>query len=611
MGLFSMGSKILRLSSEVIDQIAAGEVVERPSHMVKELIENAIDAQANQMDIEIQMGGRSVQIQDDGVGMNREDLSLALDRHATSKICSSSDLWCLQSYGFRGEALASIASVSKLTLTSKGQGDTTLGHQIRSDFGHTSEVYEVSSSQGTTVRIESLFENVPARLKFLRSDSSEISHIKTVVRAMALAHPKIQFRLLQDGKLQSFWPPCSSELKRVEQVLSISTAYFTESFQDSSHVRMVFGNPRESYPTSKNIYLFVNQRWVQDRSLYAAVTEAYRNLLMTKQYPLAVVWVEVDPSSVDVNIHPTKSQVKFQDPSRIFRLVQSTLRSALEEAPWLSSETSSMSSSKSNGTTRDDFRSHYEQTSLWSTIKDSESPPIAEFGRTHYAQKLEPLEEASSPRNEESHTSLEIGPEVSERGYWSSLQVIGQAHLTYIVAQSEKALILIDQHAAHERIVFEDLMNCWKSQSRPNVQNLLIPLTLDFSEDCIESLLASKEELERVGIEIDAMGPSSLVVRAHPVEIRERGLVQALERLAHERLRQGESFALETWMGELFASMACHSVIRAGQPLSQREMVQLLSDMDRHPLSSFCPHGRPVSVEYPFSKMERDFGRTV
>ncbi|MGZ5280092.1 MAG: DNA mismatch repair endonuclease MutL, partial [Pseudobdellovibrionaceae bacterium] len=321
------------LSNDVIDQIAAGEVVERPAHLVKELVENSLDAGATKISVEFAMGGRYTKITDDGSGIDSKELARALDRHATSKIQLSEDLWRLKSFGFRGEALASIASVSKLTLISKTSGQETAARVI-SEFGKVGSVDAIGGSFGTSITTENLFENVPARLKFMKSAAAESSRIKITLKALALSHPSVEFRITQDGELVSFWPGCESRLERAKQILGVN---LFEGQAERGNVRAyaVFADPKTVQKTAKDIWFFAQNRWIQDRSLQAAVMEAYRHLLMHGEYPIAAVWVETNPEDIDVNIHPTKSQVKFADPSLAFRAVQASIRDNLEKAPWI------------------------------------------------------------------------------------------------------------------------------------------------------------------------------------------------------------------------------------------------------------------------------------
>lgn len=640
------------LSPEVVNQIAAGEVVERPAHLVKELVENSIDAGASRVHVEFFDGGRIVKVIDNGKGMAPEDLPKSLERFATSKISKTDDLWSLRTFGFRGEALASIASVSKLTLTSRREGDEQ-AHQLISEYGTKKEMDKVGGSQGTTIFIENLFENTPARLKFLKSDTAESTAIKTTLRAMALSHFDVEFRIQENGKMIHFWPACKTRKDRVEQILEIKPLFEGEATRGNVHAYAVFADPHNVAKTAKNIWLFAQNRWVQDRSLQAAVNEAYRNLLMHGEYPIAVVWVETEPDCVDVNIHPTKSQVKFQDSSLAFRAVAAALRGTLEQAPWLeeslrpqrpqplsdvsasdysstqglpnfatgistgSAVGGSTAALESKGNSAESFSPNptvnlaFQDTSLNVTQfqkKDFKFPTTAvSEPRIGY----ETLKRSAASR--EDFVNSQINPQEekeSPRGFWSSLEVLGQANLTYIVTQNREKIVFVDQHAAHERVVFEKLMVTWKG-GKVDVQDFLFPLAIDMSPEKVEAILLYAKDIERLGVHIEALGPGTVGVKAAPLIIKEAILSSVLDKMAHEIVEQGGSFSLEKVVGDICATMACHSVVRAGQALGLDQMKSLLRDMDMFPLSSFCPHGRPVSVEYPFYKLEKDFGRIV
>lgn len=612
------------LPPEVVDQIAAGEVVERPAHLVKELVENSIDAGASRVHVEFFDGGRIVKVIDNGKGMSPEDLPRALERFATSKISKTDDLWKLRTFGFRGEALASIAAVSKLTLTSRREGDEQ-AHQLVSEYGRKKDLDKVGGSRGTTILIENLFDNTPARLKFLKSDAAENTAIKTTLKAMALSHYNVEFRIQENGKLVSFWPACKNRKDRVEQILEIKPLFVGEASRENVHAYAVFADPHNVAKTAKNIWLFAQNRWIQDRSLQAAVNEAYRSLLMHGEYPIAVVWVEVDPDCVDVNIHPTKSQVKFQEPSLAFRAVAGALRGTLEQAPWLAedqrprppqplSDVSAADYSSTQGLPN--FAAAMPKENL--AFQDS-SLSVTQFQKKEFnfptstvnepKMDYQTLAQAAVSR-EALMTSVAKSEPEAPRGYWSSLEVLGQANLTYIVTQARDKIVFVDQHAAHERVVFEKLMSAWKG-GKVDVQDFLFPLAVDMSPEKVEALLGIAKDIERLGVHIESLGPGTIGVKAAPLMIKESILSSVLDKMAHEIVDQGGSYSLERVVGDICATMACHSVVRAGQALGMDQMKSLLRDMDIFPLSSFCPHGRPVSVEYPFYKLEKDFGRIV
>lgn len=631
------------LSGDVVDQIAAGEVVERPAHMIKELIENSLDAQATQIHIEWSQGGRSVRILDNGSGMSLEDLKICLERHSTSKIVKSEDLWKLKSFGFRGEALASISSVSELTISSRLHSAES-AWQMSASFGVKSEPVPVSSQAGTVIRIENLFQNVPARLKFLKSDAAESAQIKNMLKALAMAHPHVEIRAQENGKLVFFYSKTDSHLQRVEQVLEVKPLYENRSAREGVQAYAVFADPHTVSKTTKNIWLFAQNRWIQDRSLQVACLEAYRSLLMHGEYPTCVVWVTTEPDFIDVNIHPTKSQVKFQEASLAFRAVQASLRDGLEKAPWLHRKNNSIDEAdfkpfvglnNQNSQIQNQFINqdinkyqnskefknqnnyqnqsfsgdHFDRTQFKKKTFEIPSTPLSSFhlqkeARTHLINQITPA----------SHKDSNMDPQASDNheklGSWSALEVIGQAHLTYIVCQAKDKIVFVDQHAAHERVGYEKLMSAWKG-GKIDVQEYLFPLAIDLSPEKIEALVKIKSDFEKLGVFFEELGPGTIGVKAAPIILKESIFGSIFESMANDLIDYGGSFRFEKAIGDLCATMACHSVVRAGQALSLEQMRTLLSEMDEFPLSSFCPHGRPVSVEYPIYRLEKDFGRIV
>lgn len=615
------------LSPEVVDQIAAGEVVERPAHLVKELVENSLDAGATAITVEFSDGGRYVKVVDNGKGIPPEQLPKALERFATSKISKSDDLWKLHTFGFRGEALASIAAVSKLNLTSRPPGSEK-AHQLLCEFGKKTSVDPVGGSEGTVITIQELFENVPARLKFLKSPAAEATQIKTTLKALALAHAEVEFRVYEKNELISFWPACKSRKARVEQILEIKPMYEGQAHRENVTAYAVFADPHQVAKTARNIWLFAQNRWIQDRSMQAAVMEAYRNLLMHGEFPIAAVWIEIDPEYIDVNIHPTKSQVKFHNPSLAFRAVQAAVRETLEKAPWTPEARISESPKATEPLTLNDFAPR----EALRTPPSQSSFHHQSFQTTQYKKKDFPLQIATEQaeirreaislatdfrqkeKDEENPFVKVVGKTevaVKTKGsYWSSLEVLGQANLTYIICQSRDKLVFVDQHAAHERVVFERLMEAWRG-GKMEVQEFLFPLAVDLTPDKVEALQNLFPDIEKLGVYVEVLGPTTVGVRAAPTLIKESILSSVLDKMAGEALDLGGSFSMEKVVGDICATMACHSVVRAGQALSTEQMKNLLLEMDEFPLSSFCPHGRPVSVDYPYVKLEKDFGRIV
>jgi DNA mismatch repair protein MutL len=592
--------EIHKLSEQVIGQIAAGEMLERPAHLIKELIENSLDAGSTEIDLDVSLGGRFVRLTDNGSGIRKEDLSLAVERFCTSKISASEDLFKLSSFGFRGEALASTAAVSRLTITSRPAASSH-AFQLVSDFGKRVDPVESGHGPGTTVMVEGLFENVPARLKFLRSDSAELSRIKRVFKAFALIRPSVSFRLRLAGQLALYYQAThdnsDSWRQRVEQVLE-KKLFVTEKTVGSVRVRACFGSASVVEKTSQNIWVFVQGRFVQDKSIQSAVIEGYRTLLMHGEYPVAAIDVTVSPDEVDVNIHPTKTQVKFLKPSDVFRAVHGTIRDFFSKEG--TAPQPGEISPLENVEPRQSFL-------FGGNAQAGESYSLENYDTVQFKTKDFLSGDSQAPlvvRSETAAYQARFGD------FWSQLQVLGQAHHTYIVAQSRRSLFLVDQHAAHERVAFETLMQNFRDQNF-EVQSYLIPFTIEFEADEVECLIQETAFFLRMGLELDQMSPTTVAVRSAPSILKESSLAQSLRKWVSDYKMKGESFAIEKTVSDLFASLACHSVVRAGQALSSEEMKGLLEQMDQFAFSGYCPHGRPVYMEYTFSELDRNFGRIV
>ncbi len=637
---------IQTLTTEVINQISAGEVVERPANMVKELLENSIDAGANKIEVHFSEGGRFVQIKDNGCGIKDSELHLALSPHSTSKIATLKDIWLINSYGFRGEALASIAEVSDLTLVSKPVDQKQAG-RLRSAFGKKTSVEHTGSEKGTTVIVKELFQQTPARLKFLKTPASETALIKNTVKAMALVHPQIEFRVLHGNKLLFYWPIVENLQKRVERILSLNNTFYTNTTSGGVNVEAVFCAPNETVATRRQMWFFVGKRWVEDSTIHSAVMSAYRSLLMHGEYPIVVLNLSCPPADLDVNVHPAKSKIRFKNSSIIFRTIHHSLRKVLEKAPWIVSENQKPTVSTEQEIsfpgmefkqTRLQQKHFNSQPGAYETDfqeKENFEKKLSDFSRPISSKNPSdrPTNLFSQPSTESKDMSSTIqsiksmnmnqgvvtdvsSVEAQERredqkkNYWSSLHILSQAHLTYILAQNRSSIIFIDQHAAHERALYEKLMQSWNT-GKGEVQNRLVPLALDLEESLVSALLAVQKDLLKMGLEMECSGPEGLVIHSAPAILKDVALQKSLVQLADEIKSLGGSFAIEKKIADLCASMACHSAIRAGQALSKEEMKALLIQMDEFPLSSFCPHGRPVFVNYPLSRLERDFGRRV
>lgn len=591
------------LSPEVRDQIAAGEVVERPAHLVKELIENSLDAGATELQVRVSNQARNIEVIDNGSGIAQNELALALERFATSKIRVTDDLWNLSTFGFRGEALASACAISRLQLTSR-KGEDKSAHQIKAEFGKLGTIASVSGEPGTKLLLKDLFENVPARLKFLKSESAENQAVRQVIKSFALAQPQFDLKYFENEKLMAYYAKTDNWLKRCENVLEAEGQLYASTFLNEDwKAEVVFSSPQFVSRTAKQMWFFVQGRWVQDRSLQAAVMDAYRSLLMHGEYPYVVVKLSLPPDQVDVNIHPTKSQVKFLNPSQAFRTVHHALRQALETAPWLKSyaiqpeKPSKLEDSSSKVNSAEQLGWHNQDSSFGQTRYQSKTSSLT-TGVT-----LAQLETAVESRE----TFQPISTESNHR-IWSRLEVIGQLSLTYIITQSEDGLVLIDQHAAHERVAFERLMKGYR-EGGIQTQDFLFPLAVDLTGAQMEALQTQQAQLQKLGLYFELLGPTTIGVVSCPLFMKESSLAYLLTKTADEILEMGGSFQFDKKLIDICATFACHSVVRAGQSLSIMEMKSLLEQMDEFPHSSFCPHGRPVSVRWSLIELEKEFGR--
>ncbi len=593
---------IHKLDPQLTNLISAGEVLERPAQLVKELIENSLDAGATNLVVKVAEQGRELEISDDGHGMSAADLGICVDRFTTSKIREEADLWRLASFGFRGEALASLAAVADVEIRSRRGQDE--GHSLRVAFGEKKSIAKVSCPLGTLLSVRDLFANVPARLKFLKTEIGELQAIRQVVKAVACGRADVGFKYFEKGQLVLQFPK-ETAADRAKRVLHLSEVFSGTWSGDGMRVQAYFSSPMEVQKTSRNLWLFVQGRWVQDRSLTAAILEAYRTFLMIGEFPSAAVFIEMSPDKVDVNVHPAKREVKFSEPSLVFKGVKRSIQQSLETSPWLKQDLPNPSPnfSAKPGASEQPLDS-IEQVAT----KSPDPLPLlplddlrVQFKRVDFHAPASPsyLAEVSVP--------AEAGKTV--RGYWQQLQVIGQANLTYMVCESGAEMIFIDQHAAHERILFERLRSAQK-QGRFQGQNLLVPLQLQASKEVIEGLWRHKDEFEVLGVRCSLLGLETLAIESKPDQISDKALVKGLTKMG-ESLLDGKVISyLQHHLDDLFASWACHSAVRAGQALSVVQMQELLCMMDEAPQSSFCPHGRPVSIRWSYHEVEKDFGRT-
>jgi len=564
------------LDPEVVAQIAAGEVVERPASVVKELVENSLDAASSQIGVEVKGGGVSlIRVTDNGVGVPSAELELVFQRYATSKIASLDDLESISSLGFRGEALPSITAVAQVDIVSSATGEST-GSYLSLKEGTAVNRGSQGRSQGTTVTVRNLFRSVPARLKFLKSPATENGHITNVVSQYALAFPKVKFTLSLDGRIVLRTPGSGQLIDSVIEVYGLEVAHNMlevdsgdqgwegEAATLSLLVTGMVGAPTISRSSRGYLSFFVNHRWISSRLLAWAVEEAYHGLLMTGKHPVAIINISLPAKEIDINIHPAKSEVKFQNESLVFGAIQKAVRRALIElAP----------------------------------------PPKIEEVTTTYSVSSQALWASTGT----GYNPTTLPPVVSPTLAFSlpALRLLGQLSGSYVIAEGPDGLYLIDQHAAHERIIFEKIKH-QVSHQEIGVQGLLEPVTLEVNPKQDAVLKSQYENLTEFGFLIEPFGDRTYLIRTVPVLLYQKDWAGVLRELWDSLLGEDKG----DWIEKIAISIACHSAVRAGQMLSDDEMRELIRQLEQVTIPNTCPHGRPTMIYLSSGRLEREFGRS-
>ena len=622
------------LRPEVIDQIAAGEVIERPASVVKELLDNAIDAGAHTITIETTAGGRAqVRICDDGCGMSPSSARLALERHATSKIRSVDDLWGLGSLGFRGEALPSIASVSRMTITTRREGDLA-ATRIVIEASRLIGVTEVGAPVGTTVEVDNLLHNLPARLKFLKGEATEATHITELIGRVAMAHPHLHLRLKHNGRTALETPPDRDGFARAQALLGGRiSARMVETNGEESGVRVTayLGAPELAQATARGVQLFVGKRPIRDRGLLHAVTMGFGELIARGRYPIAIVHVEVPAGAVDINVHPQKLEVRFSDATEVCAAVRHVVQAGVARAPWraelggsgpmhVSAHTSvAPPRLPLDGAPATQLSARYAQQlreaqgSLgFAATSASTREWVAQIRRDSKASRVAEARGSRMPGDAPAEPADPVdlaegsGPPPAT-GFFSALRYLGQLDLTYLVCDGDGELVLVDQHSAHERVELERL-RAHGTAADVAVQRLLFPTTIDVTQGELELVGRVGELLARVGFEVEPFGAATLAIKAVPAGIRHTDPTQLLRNLLTEWAAEGAP-SDEQRVDRLLAEIACHSVVRAGDRLSPSEAEALLRGLDGVEQSAHGPHGRPILLRLPLAEIARRFGR--
>ncbi len=657
-----MSVTIRILPEQLTNKIAAGEVVERPASVVKELVENALDAGGGDIIVEIESGGkRLIRVTDDGHGMSREDALLSLERHATSKIASDSDLFTLTSLGFRGEALPSIASVSRCTLASRVQ-ESLEGTEIYAEGGRIREVKACGMARGTVITVRNLFFNTPARLKFLRSSETEGGHVGEFLNRLALSRPEVRFTFITDGKV-SFTVGAGGLKERVTSLLGGTLAgglYPVEYQEGECAVTGLVGRPETTRSTAGLVYTYINGRFIRDRVVQHAVLQAYRTLLERGRYPVVVLSIRLPPSEVDVNVHPTKHEVRFRTQGEIHDVIQRGVESVLRGTPWIQDNRFKVQGSRFEvqGEVKDEVQGKRDEVpgsrfkvlsseaevcgGLNGPDRGVEAPEVSvselrkESVRDTLAAYLPPERPVSpplpppsfnfpaSPRPILQLMTDSVPPVVSPAtvrpqepappeeegrgGYFSSLAVIGQFHSSYLLCQDGDNLIVIDQHAAHERVAFEKLREQLQA-GKVASQGLLFPETLEFSFGEAATLREHGEELGKFGFDLEHFGGATWLLKEVPCLLSHGDPVGTLRDILEELRGVGRSRAISDVAEEALTTIACHSVVRGKRTLAPPEIAALLTQMDEAGFAANCPHGRPVYKALSQREVEKMFKR--
>jgi DNA mismatch repair protein MutL len=609
------------LPDHVVDRIAAGEVVERPASVVKELVENALDAGASSIAVDVEAGGRRlIRIVDDGVGMSPSDARRALLRHATSKLREVDDLWTLGTMGFRGEALPSIASVSRMTVVTRRRGDLA-ATRLDLDGGRVIEEGELGAPPGTCIEVRDLLHNVPARLKFLKGEATEASHVTEVVQRLAMTHPRVQFRLRQNGRIALDAPACTIEsdeaagLERARMLLGGRLAgrlHLTSGGEGGVGVIAYLAAPELAQTTPRGVQLFVGRRFVRDRSLLHAVTMGYGELVPRGRYPVAIVIVDVPGGSVDVNVHPQKLEVRFSDAGAVASAVRHVVRKGLATAPWLGEAAGvaplhSIASMAPPVERAADLAGRYAEATTRALFpmgglgRPAQQTRLAE-SRPTWGAAVERVRAAPPP------PPVEVAaPPQPASDFFGRMRYLGQLDRTYLVCEGDGEMVLIDQHAAHERVEFQRLRERSTTRDVP-VQRLLFPQTVDVPPAHHAIVADLADVLAAVGFEVEPFGGATVAIKAMPAGLRHDPATVLRELLA-ELADSSGSRAVEERLDHVLATVACHSVVRAGDVLSPREAEALLAQMDGVDFRAHCPHGRPVLLRIGVAEIGRRLGR--
>ena len=619
-----VSQRIAILPETITNKIAAGEVVERPASVIKELLENSLDAGATDISVEVAAGGRRlVRITDNGHGMSREDALLSLERHATSKIRTDSDLDGILTLGFRGEALPSIASVSRFRLATR-EADRMEGTEIIVEGGRVRDVKACGMAPGTVITVEQLFFNTPARLKFLKSAETETGHVGDAVARMAVSRPDVAFSLVSDGR-ELLRVQRSDLRRRIAQAVGRNAAaglHEVAGKEGGITVTGFISGPGVVRSATSAMFTYVNGRFVRDKVVQHAIMQAYRGVIDRGRYPVLALFIELPPGEVDVNVHPTKHEVRFRRQASVHDALQAALEEVLRRSPWLTHNREPAPAATATPPTGQAYRERIAaaaQASLALPGRPARTSHPASYVSADSKGAVKPAADAPSSLIPQPSTASVVrepaepfrpDPAPAEStGYFSALAIIGQFHGEYILCQSGAELVIIDQHAASERVAYQRLRRQFLDGGVES-QRLLFPETLELSFGEAALVARFRDDLARIGFELEPFGGATIIAFALPQVAAGKDGIRLVRDIVAELAALGTSAAFGGSIDGMLARIACHSVVRGFHPLDSRQIIELLRAMDETDFAASCPHGRPVSHTITLAELEKIFKRT-
>ncbi len=596
-----MSRRIVILSEEIANKIAAGEVVERPASIVKELLENSIDAGATDIRVALEKGGtQSIKVIDNGSGIEHDDVPLVFERHATSKIHHFEDIFNVVSFGFRGEAMPSIASIATVELLTRRKNDLS-GTKATLEAGAIKEVIPAGTPEGTQIAVTEIFANVPARRKFLKTEATEQGACLDVITRLALAHPEVRFKVLVNGKEAFTAPEVNDISKRISMVMGDDFSAHCIAIGEQKENMSLTGfisRPEYTKSNSKSIYLFVNKRFIRDNSVTHAVLSAYRQIIEPRRYPAAVLFLDMPPEDVDVNVHPAKMEVRFKNAHGVYELVSKTISQNLAEAE----------TSKGSFVYRLAPKEKKDYSFSPPSVREKyPSIPFGKYSRQNLQQAIHD-DLLKRPVVEKTTAPVEIDKITSvENIIFTGMRYVGQYANTYLIFEGERGLVLLDQHAAHERIILEKLK---KAQSGKVVsQSLLMPEIVNLPPGQITLFSDYLDFLRQIGLEVEIFGRDAIAVKAVPATLSEVKISEMISDIADQLGDQNQAPSLQEKREKILASLACKAAIKANRFLSHEEVAALCRELEAAPFNLTCPHGRPITINFSLNEIERMFKR--